>query len=121
MQVIRTITEVSEMQQLEKAVAETAAVVADWQRSIAAIETQLNTANLALTRAKKHRESHALKASLGDAEATAQIKHARSEQHSAEQTIADLAVALPAAEAHLANAEKAAASARHASLNSRRR
>jgi hypothetical protein len=98
---------------LEKQVAETAAFVADWQRSIAAIETQLNNANLALMRAKGHRETHALKASLGDATAIAAVKHARSEQHSAEQTIADLQIALPEAQAQLASAEKVAASARH--------
>jgi hypothetical protein len=113
MQIIRTIKEVSEMQHLEKQVVETAAIVADWKRSIAAIETQLHTADLALMSAKGHRETHALKASLGDATAIAAVKHARSEQHSAEQTTGDLQIALPEAQAQLASAEKAAASARH--------
>ena len=109
----RTIEEISPMQELEKRVAETAAVVADWQRSIAAIETQLHTANLALTRAKGHRETNAMSARLGDATAIAAIKHARSEQHAAEQDIVDLQIALPEAQAQLASSERDAASARH--------
>jgi len=110
----RTIKEISPLQELEKLVAEKESVVADWKRSVAAIETELNTANAALARARGHRETHALKASLGDATATAAVKHARSEQHNAEETIGDLSIALPEARAHLAEAEKAAASARHA-------
>ena len=100
--------------ELEAEVARTAAVVADWRRSIAALETQLHTAGLSLTRAKQLRESLALNASLGNAEAIAQIKHARTEQHSAEQTTADLQIALPEAQAQLAIAEKNAEGARHA-------
>jgi prophage DNA circulation protein len=98
---------------LEKQVAETAAVVAGWKNTIAKIETQFNIANLALLNAKKNRETHALKAAMSDAAALAAVKHARSEQHTAEQTIGDLKIALPEAEAHLAAAEKAAESARH--------
>jgi len=98
---------------LQKQVAETAAVVTDWKNSIAKIETQFNTANLALMRAKKQREAHALAASLGDGSAIAAIKQARSEQQNAEQIISDLKFALPAAEERLAAAEKAAESARH--------
>jgi chromosome segregation ATPase len=112
MKIERVIVEIPELQRLEKQVDETAAVVADWKRSIAAIETQLNSANLALTRAKQLRESLALNASLGVSEAVAQIKHARSEQNTAEQTIGDLHIALPEAQAQLASAEKAAESAR---------
>jgi len=114
MKVERVIVEIPELQRLEKQVDETAAVVADWKRSVAAIETALHTANASLARAKQLRESLALNASLGNAEAIAQIKHARSEQNTAEQTIGDLQIALPEAQAQLANAEKAAASARHA-------
>jgi uncharacterized membrane protein YdfJ with MMPL/SSD domain len=88
--------------------------VGDWRRSIAAIDTQLNTANLSLARAKQIRENHALKAAMGDAVAIEAVTAARSEQSSAEQTIADLQIALPEAMAQLAEAEKAAAAARHA-------
>jgi hypothetical protein len=100
-------------EQLEKNVRDTAAFVQDWRKSVADIETQLNIASLALARAKKTREAHALKAAMGDAAAIAAIKHARSEQDAAEQTIEDLRVALPAAQAQLAAAEKNAESARH--------
>ena len=112
MKIERTFVE-PELPRLEKAVSDTAAVVSDWRRSIASIETQLNAANLALARAKKHREEHALKASLGDPAAIAAVKHGRAEQHSTEQTIADLALALPEAQAQLVIAEKNAESARH--------
>jgi predicted nucleic acid-binding Zn-ribbon protein len=101
------------MQHLEKQVSETAAVVADWKNSIAKIETQFNVAGLALARAKKTREAHALKAAMNDAAAVAAIKDARAEQLAAEQTIDDLKIALPEMEAQLADAERAAASARH--------
>jgi hypothetical protein len=53
-------------------------------------------------------------ARLGNETAIAAIKHARSEQHTAEQDIVDLQLALPEAQAQLASAERAAASARHA-------
>jgi DNA repair exonuclease SbcCD ATPase subunit len=108
------IKEIPEMQHLEKQVSETAAVVTDWKNSIAKIGTQLNVAGLAVTKAQKTREAHALKASLGDAAAIEAIKHARDEQQNAEQIISDLKFALPAASEQLAEAEKAAASARHA-------
>jgi prophage DNA circulation protein len=98
---------------LEKQVAETAAVVTEWKSAISKIETQFNVANLARANAKKIREANALKASMGDAAAIGAVKHARSEQHTAEETIGDLKIALPEAEAQLAAAEKAAASARH--------
>jgi hypothetical protein len=98
---------------LEKQVAETAAVVTESKNTIANIETQFHTANLALANAKKTREAHALKAAMGDVAAIAHVKHARSEQHTAEQTIGDLKIALPEAEAQLAMAEKNAESARH--------
>jgi hypothetical protein len=114
MEIIRTIVEVSEQQRLDKAVDEAEAKVGDWRRSIAAIETQLNTANLSLANAKQIRENHALKAAMGDAVAIEAVTAARSEQSSAEQTIADLQIALPEAMAQLAKAEKAAAAARHA-------
>ncbi|WMT77454.1 hypothetical protein [Bradyrhizobium sp. Ash2021] len=101
-------------QQIEQQAETAAAIAADWKNSIAKIETQLNVAGLALMRAKKQREVHALKASLGDPAAIEAIKAARSEQHTAEQTISDLRIALPEAEANLAIAEKAAESARRA-------
>jgi hypothetical protein len=101
------------MQHLEKQVAEAAEVVRDWKNTIAKIETEFNVANLARENAKKTREAHALKAAMGNAHAVSEIKHARAAQTAAEQTIADLAVALPAAEAQLANAEKSAELARH--------
>ncbi len=97
---------------LEDAVAATAATVANWRTKIAKIETQIATENHAITIATKHREQHALAATLGDANAVAAIKQARSEQHEAEQRVADLAIALPAAAENLAAAEKAAAAAR---------
>jgi hypothetical protein len=100
--------------QLEAKVSETAASVTNSKNSIAKIQTQLNSANLALTRARKERESHALQASLGDATAVAAIKAARDAQRDAEALLDDLRVALPAAEASLAEAEKAAASAKAA-------
>jgi hypothetical protein len=99
-------------QKLEQQVSETAALVSDWKNSIAKIETQFNTANAALMRAKKHRETHALKASMGDAAAIEAIKAARDAQRDAEDLLADLKAALPEAEAQLAEAQKAAESAR---------
>jgi hypothetical protein len=48
-----------------------------------------------------------------DAAAIEAIKHARAEQLAAEETINDLKAAMPEAEAQLADAERAAASARH--------
>jgi hypothetical protein len=98
---------------LEKQIADAAAVVTDWKNTIANIETQFHAANLALANAKKVREAYALKAAMGDADAVASVKHARGEQHSAEQTVADLKVALPEAEAQLAAAVKAMAFAQH--------
>jgi hypothetical protein len=110
----RTVQEISPIQSLEKQVAEKAEVVQSWANTIAKITTEFNTATLARDNAKKARETHALKAAMGDTHAVSEIKHARAAQTAAELTIADLAVALPAAEAELATAEKAAASARRA-------
>jgi hypothetical protein len=122
------IIEIPELPRLEKRVAETAAVVTEWKGTIAKITTEINNANVAHANAKKTREEHGLKAAMGDANSVSEITHARSSQTSAEQTIADLAdIALPAATTHLANAERAAASARrnlaqyHAGLLQRRR
>jgi hypothetical protein len=50
---------------------------------------------------------------MQDAFAISEIKAARSAETAADQSLTDLAIALPAAEAHLASAEKAAVSARH--------
>jgi uncharacterized membrane protein YccC len=113
MKFTRTFVDPPELQILEKQVDDTSIVVADWRRSIAAIDTQINNTNAALLRAKKQREVHALAASLGDATAIAEIKHARSEQNTAEQSLGDLQIALPEAQAQLAVAEKAAEGARH--------
>jgi hypothetical protein len=110
----RVIQEISPLQRLEKLVEEAEARVADRQRAIAAISTQLNTANDALMTAKKVRETHAMAARLGDATAKDAVAHARDEQHAAEQDLQDLRIAQPEAEAQLALAEKNAASARHA-------
>lgn len=101
-------------QHLERQVEETSAVVTECKNTIGGIETQFQTANLAKANAKKSRETHALRASMGDAAAIAAAKHARDAQRDAESTIDDLRVALPAAEEQLVAAEKAAASARHA-------
>jgi hypothetical protein len=113
MQIIQTITEVSELQKLEKQVDETAAVVADWKNTVAKIQTELNIATLARDNATKAREKHALAAAMQDAHAVSEIKHARSAEAEAAAKLADLAIALPAAEKKLADAERGAASARH--------
>jgi hypothetical protein len=113
MKIERVFVDVPELQRLEKNVDDTAAVVQDWKNTIAKIETEFNVANLARDHATKARETHALAAAMQDAHAIAEIKHARSAHATAEATLADLAVALPAAATHLANAEKAAESARH--------
>src|ERR1700731_4492286 len=99
---------------LEKQVAETAAVVADWKNTIAKIETEFNVATLARDNAQKVRPTDALAAAMQDAHAVAEIKHARSAESSAAATLADLAVALPAGMEKLADAERAAAAARSA-------
>jgi hypothetical protein len=112
MKIERIIVEMPELHRLEKAVDDTATITADWKRHAAAIETELNTANASLARAQEHRSTHALQASLGEAAAIAAVEIARSEQHSAEQTIGDLQISLPQAQAKLAGAEKAAESAR---------
>jgi hypothetical protein len=98
---------------VEAEAAKTAAVVQDWKNTIAKIETEFNVATLARDNATKVREIHALAAAMQDAHAIAEIKHARSAHAVAEATLADLAVALPAAATHLANAERAADAARH--------
>jgi hypothetical protein len=95
------------------AVTDATRVVDEWASNIKKIEAEFGAANLARANAKKIREANALKASMGDAGALAAVKHARSEQHTAEQTIDDLKIALPEAEAQLAAAEKAATSARN--------
>jgi hypothetical protein len=97
--------------QLEEQVASTAALVADWKRTVADITTQVNVAGLALSRAKKARETHALQSARGDAVAIKAIASARSEQLAAEQVLTDLKIALPEAEAQLAAAQKNAESA----------
>jgi hypothetical protein len=99
--------------QLEQHVSETAAVVSDWKKSVGDISTQLNIASVAFMRAKKAREAHALKAAMGEPAAIEAIKHARSDQLTSEATIGDLKISLPEAEAQLAIAERASASARH--------
>jgi hypothetical protein len=99
---------------LDAEVSRTAAVVADWRRSVADIETQIHVANRALLEAQKVREDHALKAAIGETAAIAAVKRARSEQHNAEEIIGDLSLSLPQAQAKLADAEKAAGAARHA-------
>src|SRR5258706_831903 len=111
---MRIIKELPEMQHLEKQVAETAAVVTEWNSTIAKIETQLNAAGLALAKAKQEGEIHALKASTGDAAAIAAKYIAWDAQRDAESTIADLRVALPKAFSQLAEAEQATENARRA-------
>jgi hypothetical protein len=100
------------MEHLEQQVTDSAAVVQAWSNAIARLETELNTANLAVLRAKKQREAHGLKAAMGDAVAQAAVRDARQEQQSAEATIGDLEISLPQARTELASAEKAAAGAR---------
>ena len=99
---------------LEEQVTKIAGVVADWQRSIASIDQQISVAQTTLAEAEKHRRAHALNATLGDNVAIAEIKRARADANGAQNTLNDLALALPEAQAQLAEAEKAAASARHA-------
>jgi len=98
---------------LEKQVEDTSACVTEWKRALANIEQQFQAANLARATAKKRREANALKASMADPGAVAAVKQERGEQQAAEQTIEDLKVALPEAQAQLATAEKTPASARH--------
>lgn len=99
---------------LEKAVAEAEAVVTGWQAKISALESQAAELNTIVTKAIASREGHALSALLGDANAKAAILKARSDQGSAEQNLADIGHAVPAARAQLASAEIAAQSARTA-------
>jgi hypothetical protein len=101
------------MKTLEDAVTETAAAVVDWRTKIAKIEAQIAASNQAIMVAKQIREQHALAEALGDAHGIALIREARSEQHEAEQRLADLSIALPKARLELAAAERAAAAARH--------
>jgi hypothetical protein len=98
---------------LEDAVTETAAVVTDWKNSIAKIETQLNSANLALAKSKQEGEIHRAKAAAGDAAAIGACKHAQDAQREAESTITEIRlVALPKAVSQLAEAEREAENAR---------
>jgi chromosome segregation ATPase len=99
-------------QTLEDAVAKTAATVTDWRTKIAKIEAQIAAENHAITIAKQHRERHTLDSTLGDSHAIAAIKKARSEQHEAEQRLADLEFALPAARLRIVEAEGEAKIAR---------
>jgi hypothetical protein len=99
---------------LDAEAARSAAVVADWQAKVKALEQQIAESTQAVDVATKHRQKHALASSLGDHAAIAAIKAARANQHEAEQRLADLAVALPAAQSALAEAEKVAESARRA-------
>ena len=102
------------MEHLQQRVEDTAAVVQAWGSAISRLEAELNTANLAVMRAKKQRETHALKAAMSDEAALAAVKQARIEQQSAEATIGDIEISLPQARAELASAEREAAGARRA-------
>jgi hypothetical protein len=102
------------MQHLEKQVTEAEAKVADWQEKVKALQQQISESTQTVAVATREREQHALTASLGNHAAIAAIKTARSNQHEAEQRLADLVVALPAAQAQLAEAERIATGARRA-------
>jgi hypothetical protein len=106
------IQEISEMQHLEKAIAETAATVVDWKSKIAGLEKQSAELNGVVTKATASRQNFALLALLGDAKAKAAISSARTAQNLAEEDLADIGHALPAAKAALAEAEATARSAR---------
>ena len=93
---------------LEDAVAKTAATAAAWHAKIKALEIQIADWTNTVTVATKTREGHALAAALGESAAVAAVKKARADQHEAEQHLADLSIALPAAREQLANAERAA-------------
>jgi hypothetical protein len=67
-----------------------------------------------LENAKKTRSDHTLAAAMQDANAVAEIKHARSAEAAAAATLADLSVAIPAAREKLADVERDAAAARSA-------
>jgi hypothetical protein len=99
---------------LEKQVTEAEAKVADWQEKVKALQQQIAESTQVVAVATREREQHALTASLGNHAAIAAIKTARSNQHEAEQRLADLVVALPAAQAQLAEAERGATGARRA-------
>jgi hypothetical protein len=98
---------------LEQQVTATAAVVADLQRSIASYENQLNTANLALAKAKQESDIIRARASTGDPAATSAFNRAQDAERAADAAIAEIRlVALPKAFSQLAEAERQAENAR---------
>jgi hypothetical protein len=110
----RVVKEISPLQVLEKRVEETAEVVRGWKNTVSQITTERNVATMARDKAKNTRATHALKAAMHDTHAVSEVKAAWAAQTAAEQTLANLAEALPAAEQELAAANKAETSARHA-------
>jgi hypothetical protein len=101
--------------QLEAAVTATAAVEADWRGKIGALEANVATLNDIITKTTNAREDRALASLLGNPDAKAAIAKARSQQHEAEQELADISrYALPAAKEALAAAEREAQTARTA-------
>jgi hypothetical protein len=99
---------------LQDQVDKAAAVVVEWQDTIASIASQFETANRSIAAAKRVRETHALRAARGDADAIAEIQRARNEQFLGEQTVGDLKVALKGAEEQLATAKREAEKAQFA-------
>lgn len=103
------------MKHLAEEVAATARAVSDWRSKIASLEGQARELNGVIAKSSAAREGRALSSLLGDPAAKADIARARSQQHEAEQELADIVrYALPAAMEALAVAEREAQGARTA-------
>ena len=98
---------------LDKAVADSAQTVEVWKSNIKAIEAQIENANSRLEKSEAHRIRFALAASLGNAQATAEIAAARAEAAAAAGDGNDLSHALSQAKAMLIEAEREAKIARN--------
>jgi hypothetical protein len=98
---------------LDKAVADTAKTVESWQSNIKSIESQIANANSRLEKSEAHRIRFALDASLGNAQATAEIASARAEAAAAAGDGNDLSHALSQGKERLIEAEGEAKRARN--------
>jgi Tfp pilus assembly protein FimV len=99
--------------ELDKAVADTAKSVESWQSNIKAIEAQIASAHSRLEKSEAQRKRFALDASLGNAQATAEIAKARAEAAAAAGDQSDLGHALSQSKEKLIEAEREATIARN--------
>jgi hypothetical protein len=99
---------------LQDAVTATTATVAKCQSQIAGLQSRTAELDSVVARSIGIRQDSALAATLGDSKARFAIATARAAQHEAEQELAEVGFALPAAKTALAEAEREEKAAREA-------